>query len=70
MPEVLAGPIHENTAVSTYILRVPATEVSIEEGMRDSTQRLHRRLKAVAADIELDVPCLLCLMRLHGFNLP
>jgi hypothetical protein len=41
VPEVLAVPIHENAAVSTHVLRVPATEVGVEECVRHATQRLH-----------------------------
>jgi hypothetical protein len=39
--EVLTIPIHKYAAVSTHILRIPATEVGVEESVWHATQRLY-----------------------------
>jgi hypothetical protein len=69
VPEVLTVPIYKNAAVSTHILGVPAAEIGIEESVRHAAQRLHRRLKAEATDVELDAAFVCCLVHLHGCDL-
>jgi hypothetical protein len=47
---------------------VPAAEVCVEESVRQPTQRLHRRLESVPADIELDASLLRFLVLMHSCN--
>jgi hypothetical protein len=51
VPEVLAVSVHEDAAVATHVLRVPATEVRVEEeGVRDTSQRLYSSFSARSKD--------------------
>jgi hypothetical protein len=69
VPKVLAVPVHEDAAITTHFLRIPATEVGVEERVRHTAQCLYRRLEPVSADVELDVAFMCLLVLVHGLDL-
>jgi hypothetical protein len=64
--EVLTVAINKDAAIITNILRVPAAEVGVEEGVRQPTQCLHRCHEVVSADVEVNLPSLCLPVLLHG----